>query len=162
MTNNSYLGLMTKEIIFERKDFDYQTLRIMHFKENDASFPKTDCSVSIKIIDEIGNVFMLIETIGLDMDETDSIRETHGCFIYKFEIDSRIIGTPIFDECLLKFENAVKYCFIPSSNGKYCTHYHYLWARRLSGEDCITAKYIKLNPVVDYMGLQIFKKLVVD
>ena len=90
---------MTIERVLEyngKKDF--YNLQQIQFAETDCTSETTDMDVSKKLVDNEGNIVMLIEALTMDYYSNDDLYATKGCFIKRFEFTKDIINSrPWFD-----------------------------------------------------------------
>ncbi len=133
-------------------------LRKLMLDVTDATDEATDRTVSMKLIDDGGNVLMLIEALSLDFSESDAKKYEKGCLIKRFEFVERLINSSVWADFIMSFVTSVRYAMIPCGDCDYQCRYTYIWAQKHKDESCVIAKVLGLDDIIDidesrtYMG----------
>lgn len=151
--------MLTTEIIVDNNSkINLLGLQKMNFEKDDSTSDNTDMDVSMKLVDEFGEVVMLIEVIPMDLHLGDDETGNKGCFIKRVFIIKSIINTQPWYDFLNKFLTAVNYKMIPCNNNRFIARYNYIWAEKRKGEFCIIAEILGLDKVynngetISYVG----------
>jgi len=150
---------MTEELFIEFEgEINLYSLRKVMFDADDATDGTTDLSVSMKLIDDDGNVLMLIEALTVDFSEKDAKKYEKGCLIKRFEFVKRLINSSVWADFIMSFVTSVRYAMIPCGDCDYQCRYTYIWAQKHKNESCVIAKVLGLDDTIDidesrtYMG----------
>ena len=141
---------MTEErfIDFEGAIYLFKLRKVM-FDATDVTDEATDRTVSMKLIDDDGNVLMLIEALSLDFYESDAKKFEKGCLIKRFEFVERLINSSAWADFIMSFVTSVKYAMIPFGDCDYLCRYTYIWAQKHKDEPCVIAKVLGLDDTLD-------------
>lgn len=118
--------------LLERKiDYPYYTpskkdLRVEHLDISECMDPNSDTDVSFKLVNEEGDVLMLIEAKLLNRFKDDDQKAHMGCFIHRFEYWDEILRTEPFWDFLRDFLTAVRFKMVYNDN-RFLSYYKYLW-----------------------------------
>lgn len=124
-------------------------LRKVMFDAIDATDETTDITVSMKLLDDEGNVLMLIEALSLDFFENDAKKYEKGCLIKRFEFVERLINSSAWADFIMSFVTSVRYAMIPCGDCDYQCRYTYIWAQKHKDEPCVIAKVLGLDDTLD-------------
>ena len=150
---------MTIERVLEyNKKIDFYNLQQIQFAETDCTSETTDMDVSKKLVDNEGNIVMLIEALTMDYYSNDDLYATKGCFIKRFEFTKDIINSRPWFDFIVSFITSVRYRMVLSNNQKFLAYYNYIWSQKIDGEQCVIAELLdmkivhKKNGIVTYIG----------
>ena len=147
------LAVMTEERFIEFEGaINLYSLRKVMFDAEDATDEATDKSVSMKLIDGDGNVFMLIEALTTDFSESDAKKYEKGCLIKRFEFVERLINSSVWADFIMSFVTSVRYAMIPCGDCNYQCRYTYIWVQKHKYEPCVIAKVLGLDDIIDIEG----------
>ena len=119
------------------------------FDADDATNGATDRTVSMKLINNDGNVLMLIEALAVDFSENDTKKYEKGCQIKRFEFVERLINSSVWADFIMSFVTSVQYAMIPRGDCDYQCRYTYIWVQIHKNEPCIIAKVLGLDDTID-------------
>ena len=86
----------------------------------------SDTDISFKLVNEVGDILMLIEVKPLNRFKEDDKKAHIGCFIHRFEYWGEIQNTTQSYDFVQKFLTAVRYKMISNGN-RFLSYYKYLW-----------------------------------
>ena len=140
---------MTDEDFIEFEgNIDVSKLTIQDFSPQDVTDEMTDHLASKKLVDEKGNVLMLIEVVATDYcSQNEAMKNERGCFIKRFKFDERLINSPIWENLLKASYTSVRYALLPCESG-FQVRYTYLWAQMPEDEQCVIGEAIGLDDAV--------------
>ena len=124
--------------IIERKlqysyEPDIKDVHIERLKPEERCDLNSDCKISLKLVNKDGDTLLLIEAMPLDLWQDGDEKGLKGCFIRRFEwfegfIFSReMLSRKKLDDFFCAFLNAVKFGDVSCNEGKFLTHYSYVW-----------------------------------
>ena len=113
-----------QEIQFDNK-VDTKNVEIKHLKVNECIDSDSDIYTSFKLINQDGDVLLLLESMPLDLFKDDDIKGHKGCFIRRFEFYKK---AP-YEEFTKAFLTAVRYKMISCDNNHLIAYYSYLWLK---------------------------------
>lgn len=119
--------------LLERKiDYPYyipskKDLKVEHLDISECMDPNSDTEVSFKLVNEEGDVLMLIEAKPLNRFKDDDKKAHIGCFIHRFEYWEEILNTEQFHDFLRDFLTAVRYKMVRCNGNSFLSYYKYLW-----------------------------------
>lgn len=154
--------LTTEKKLQINGDFDWLSLKIEPFCDKEVSNELTDTDVSMRLVDANGNVVLLIEAIGVDINENDDANNTRGCFIKRFEFVEDIINTEYYTEFLNSFLSRVCYSMIPCDNGRFLGRYYYIWVQKSEEQQCVIAEALGLIEVLNADNIVVYKRFCSD
>lgn len=158
--------IIEKEIEYNHVlNFDTINQEPLPLSKEDCIDEKTDRNVSIKMEDNEGTIILLLEVMLKCIDNADHQLCIRGCYIRRFEYVKELLTkrfSSILDKFVYAFATNVKYKLEPTEDGKYLSHYHYVWTDKIENsaeEQCIIAKILGLNVLYKDDGIAIYKSL---
>ena len=136
---------MTEEKVFEYDGkININSLEKRMFDPTDVTDENTDLLTSMKIINEQGEIMMLIETVTKDYFSDGNTRCEKGCLIKRFEFCKMLVNTHIWHDFFKRFVTAIQYAMI-QKNDEYLPRYSYVWTKVYKDEPCIIAGILGLD-----------------
>lgn len=133
---------------------DIYNLQHIQFTETDCTSNTTDMDVSKKLVDNKGNVAMLVEAITMDFHSNDDLCATKGCFIKRFEFTKDIINSWPWFDFIVSFMTCVRYKMVLLSNQKkFLSYYNYIWSQKIEKEQCVIAELLDMKAVQKNDGI---------
>lgn len=114
--------------------------------QNELIDANSDINVSMKMVDEDGDIVLLIEAGPRCIYKNEPDRCMIGCFIYRFEYVKDFLQHPcsiVLDDFLHKFECSVNLNQTPTAQDKL-VHFQFLWAEQLANNKCLIADLLHL------------------
>ena len=148
---------MTEEYFIEfEREINCSGLQNRMFDVSDATDEATDSATSQKLIDDEGNVLMLIEALAVDFSEKDDKKYEKGCFIKRFEVVEKLINSQVWTDFLKSFVTSARYAMIPCGDCDFESKYTYIWAQKEINDPCIIATVFGLDDVIDIEGVRTY------
>lgn len=139
---------MTKETILKPiANIDITTIHKERLSASEITSPQTDADISMKLVDNSGNVIMLIEVSSCTINAKDEEIYRKGCFVNRFEFVENFVNTTCWTEFLKTFITAARCQMIPVETGKYLARYQYIWAQKEIGCQCVIAEIFGLKEI---------------
>lgn len=119
--------------LLERKiEYLYDTpskkeLKVENLVISEISNINSDTDISFKLVNEEGDILMLIEGKPFNRFKDDDKKVHIGCFIHRFEYWDEILNTEPFYDFLQKFLTAVRYKMVRCNGNRFLSYYKYLW-----------------------------------
>ena len=155
------MATFEKEIEYSKHlSFDSINQTALQLDKSEATDESTDLSVSVKLVDNEGDVLLFLEAMPKCIDENESIKNIQGCYIRRFEYVYELL-TPQYQSVLFRFIQAfvthVKFNLVPLNSGEFLTNYQYVWADKDAKESCIIAHVLELSAFQKIANIVIYK-----
>lgn len=159
--------IIEREIEYNRVlSFDTINQEPLLLSKEDCIDEKTDRNVSIKMEDDEGTIILLLEVMLKCIDNEEQTWDIRGCYIRRFEYVNELLTgrfSSILDKFVRAFVTNVKYSLEPTKDGKYLSHYHYVWTDKIENsaeEQCIIAIILKLPVFLKDGNYVIYKEII--
>lgn len=162
MPEDNIVIITTEKIIHTNRKTDCKTLRKEHLDTKKVICKNFDRTISFKVVDDDGNIYMLVEAVHSVINEQNLVNEHHGCFISRFIADEYFMKTTKFRQCISEFVESVKYAMTDAetkteTGKKYKMRYQYIWARKLKGDYCHIAGQLDMPLFDEDSSFQTYK-----
>ena len=137
---------MTEEQVIKFDgEYKIESLSKRMLDDSDLTSKNTNKTISIKLVDDKNNIFLLIEACNIDYIEDENRPSNKGCFIKRFIFEESLIGTEKWHEILKSFITGVRYSMIECLNKSMLCRYRYIWAQKNIDEKCFIAEALGLK-----------------
>lgn len=149
---------MTIEGLIGREEaINLQKLHVADLDISDVIDNNSDIDVSAKLVDEDGNIVMIIEAMPMNISHNEDSNNERGCFIRRFEFTECLVNTQPWTDCFISFGTGVRYKMELGENDMFVSYYKYVWAKMPRNEQCVVADVLGMEEFADEDEAIIYK-----